>query len=184
MRTLILLSFLLSVFCHAQESLPPAPMGYSWQRLPAIKSVLLKPEGWFYKESKKGTTDGFFITKQDISKSGAFTTGLTLNCIREVPKKSGKVPSRYAQEMADAAASKYNLAERSSSEQGPFRAVRFRYVDAPAGKESITVNQVLIANDKTGTLFMAIFEAPTKTWDEAWKTGEVLLKKMLLDDEI
>ena len=29
-----------------------------------------------------------------------------------------------------------------------------------------------------------IFEAPTKSWDEAWKTGETLLKKMLRDDEI
>jgi hypothetical protein len=57
-------------------------------------------------------------------------------------------------------------------------------VNAPAGKESITVCQLLIANDKTGTLFLTIFEAPTANWDEAWKTGEVILRKMLLDDEI
>jgi len=111
-------------------------------------------------------------------------TGLTLNCIQDVLKKSGKSPSIYAASLADAAAAKHQLVERSSSKQGPFQSVRFRYVDAPVGKESITVCQLLIANDKTGTLFLAIFEAPTKNWDEAWTTGESIFKKMLLDDEI
>ena len=185
MRTSLAILFLvLSNSLRAEDPLPPASAGYSWQRLTPIKSALLKPDDWFFKQSKKGQTDGFFITKEDIDKSGAFQTGLTLNCVRDVLKKSGRSPSIYAASLADSAAAKHQLIERSSSQQGPFRAVKFRYVDAPTGKESTTVHQVLIANDKTGTLFMAIFEAPTKNWVEAWKIGEVMLKKMLLDDEI
>ena len=57
-------------------------------------------------------------------------------------------------------------------------------MSAPAGGESVTVHQVLIANDKTGTLFMVLFEAPTEDWDEAWRKSEVMLKRLLLDDEV
>jgi len=42
----------------------------------------------------------------------------------------------------------------------------------------------MVANDKTGTLFLVVFEAPTASWEEAWKTGESIFKKMLLDDEV
>jgi len=180
--TILLLAFAFGL--RAEDPLPPAPSGFSWQRLPPIKSALLKPDAWFFKQSKKGQTDAFFITKEDIDKAGAFKTGMTLNCLRDIEKKSGKSPSVYAASLADAAAEKHQLVERLSSKQGPFHSVRFRYVDTPAGKENITVCQLLIANDKTGTLFLAIFEAPTTNWDEAWKAGETIFKKMLLDDEI
>lgn len=173
-----------AICSRADDPLPVSPAGYSWQRLPTIKSALLKPDGWFFKQSKKGQTESFFVTKEDIEKSGGFQTGLTLNCIRDISKKTGQLPSAYAASLADSAASKHHLTNRTSAPQGPFHAVRFSYVDAPTGKESITIHQLLIANDKTGTLFMVIFEAPTKSWNDAWKTGEPILKKMLLDDEI
>src|SRR5215471_19269896 len=80
----------------AEAPLPPAPSGFSWQRLDTIKCAVLKPDGWFFKQTRKGQTDGFFITKEDIDKAGVFQTGLTLNCIRDVPKKTGKTPSEYA----------------------------------------------------------------------------------------
>jgi len=125
----VLLAFIFET--RAEDALPPAPSGFSWQQLSPIKSVLLKPDGWHFKQSKQGQTDGFFITMEDIDKAGAFKTGLTLNCIRDVPKQSGQVPSAYAASLADAAATKYKLIERSSSQQGPFRSVKFSYVDAP-----------------------------------------------------
>ena len=184
--TRIYLAMLLAFFgthLRADETLPPAPAGFAWQHFTPIKSALLKPDGWFYKESTNANTQGFFISREDIDKVGAFKTGLTLDCIRDVPKKVNVLPSLYAAEIANAAASKYTLLEKSSSEQGPFKAIRFLYVSSPTNQESVTIYHLMIANDKTGTLFIAIFESPTNEWKEAWKKGEVILKKMLLDDE-
>jgi hypothetical protein len=182
---LLMLSLMLFVGTRLQadEPLPPAPTGFAWQRLTPIKSALLKPDGWFYKESTNANTQGFFISREDIDKVGAFKTGLTLDCIRDVTKKVNVLPSLYAAEIAKVAASKYTLLEKSSSQQGPFKAIRFCYVSSPTNQESVTVYHLMIANDKTGTLFIAIFESPTNEWKEAWKKGEVILKKMLLDDE-
>src|SRR5580765_4738433 len=158
---LILTPFLLATALGAEDKLSPAPSGYSWQNLASIKSYVLKPNGWFFKETKKGNTEGFLVSKENIDKSGGAKTSLTLNCIHDLPKKALKSPSAYSAEFADAAAAKYKLVERTTSSQGPFKAVRFRYVDAPAGKESMTVLNLLIANDKTGTLFLILFESPT-----------------------
>src|SRR6266850_7673678 len=107
--SLIILLLAFAFGLRAENSLPPPPSGFSWQQFPPIKSALLKPDGWYFKQSKKGQTDAFFITKEDIDKAGAFKTGLTLNCIRDVLKKSGKSPSVYAASLADAAAAKHQL---------------------------------------------------------------------------
>jgi len=185
MRTTIaILFFLFATGLRADDQLPPPPSGYTWQRLPTIKGALMKPDGWFFKSDKKGLTEGFFITMEDIDKSGSFQTGLTLNCVHDVPKTTGHIPSVYAKSLADAAAAKFELKDRSDLVQGPFRGVKFQYVSAPKDKESVTIYQLLIANDKTGTLYMVMLESPTKTWDQTWKTGEVILKKMLIDEGI
>ena len=181
--TTILILTLASVL-HAEAQVPPAPEGFAWQRLAPIKSLVLKPDGWFYKHEKKGETDGFFISREDVNQSRRFRTGLTLNCVRDVPGKTGRSPSVYAASLVEAAAADHSLTDRSSSEQGPFRGIVFRYVSAPAGEEVVTIHQVLIANDKTGTLFMVLFEAPTEDWEEAWLKGEVMLKRLMLDDEV
>src|SRR5690242_13134314 len=119
-KSVLLLSLIFAISLRAEVSLPPAPSGCAWQRLPEIKGALLKPDGWFFKEIHKGQTDAFFITKENIEKSGTFRTGLTLNCVRNIPKKSGRLPSAYAASIADAAAAKHQIIERSTSQQGPF----------------------------------------------------------------
>ena len=55
---------------QADEPLPPAPAGFAWQHFTPIKSALLKPDGWFYKESTNANTQGFFINREEIDKVG------------------------------------------------------------------------------------------------------------------
>ncbi|MFT3869649.1 MAG: hypothetical protein QM715_14430 [Nibricoccus sp.] len=170
--------------CCAATELPVAPNGFLWQEVPTIKAAILRPNDWFYKEDQSGTTTALFITKESIQKKGRFETGLTLNCVRDIPAKAGMPPSAYAVAFAQEAATKHKLDEQMAFDHGPFKAVRFRYVDASKGITSVTICHLLIANDKTGTLFLVIFEAPTKNWENEWKLGEVILKKMLLDNDV
>ncbi len=177
------LGLLAFVAAYAQE-LPTAPEGFSWERLPELKSALLKPKSWHVRREERGTTVGYFISKEPITEHGGFTTGLTFQCIRKVDRAIGVPASAYIAQFADAAAEKRKFDERRSFRMGPFDAVRFRYISAPANEASVTIVNLLIANDKTGTVFVVIFEAPTETWVSDYKVGEVILKKMLLDDEI
>ena len=180
----LLFLIVIGIRLQAEDALPPAPTGFTWQHLTPIKSAVLRPDGWFYKQSTKANTQGFYVSKEDIDKLGFFKTGLTLDCIRNISKITKLSPSLYAAQMADAAASKFPLLERSSSTQGPFKAIRFNYVSSSTNQEDIRICQLLIANDKTDTLFIVIFESPTSEWQESWKKGEVILKKLLIDDGI
>jgi hypothetical protein len=180
-RFLVVLLFSFAFALNAGDSLPSTPSGYSWQRLPSGKSALLKPDGWYFKQGWKGQADAVVLAREDIDKTGAYKTGLTLSCMRQIPKRTGQLPSAYAQSLVEAAAANHKLLERSKSAQGPFRSVRFRFVETSASKESTTVCYLLVANDKTGSLFLIIFESPTAEWNQAWKKGEIILKKMRLD---
>ena len=189
-RSLALLALLCLGFSTpvgAEEPLPNPPEGFTWQRMPSIHGALLRPDGWFYNEGKQAGTDGFFVTKEDAETGAGFTTGVSVFCVRDIPTRMGKSPTAYASQYADVVATKHELLDRSSKLEGPFTAVRFRFVEArPAkdGQESLTKSQLIIGNDKTGTAFLVVFQAPTASWAEAWKTGEVILKRLVFDDGI
>jgi hypothetical protein len=42
----------------------------------------------------------------------------------------------------------------------------------------------MVANPKTGTLYLFIFEAPQKSSAEAWKKGETIMNLFAIDDEV
>jgi hypothetical protein len=166
---------------RAGEQLPPPPGGFTRQHFKEIKAHFLKPTGWFIKHERKDDTEAFFLTKENIAQDRFFTTGLTLNCLRDLRKRTGKTPSADAAALAEQAASDYLLTERSSSQQGPFKIVKFRYDFLPPTQMKITIQQVLVANDATSTLYLLTFEATKASWAEEWKIGELMLDQMNLD---
>ena len=42
----------------------------------------------------------------------------------------------------------------------------------------------MIANPKTNTLYLLIFESPQASWDAAWTTGKQIMDTLVIDDEI
>jgi hypothetical protein len=42
----------------------------------------------------------------------------------------------------------------------------------------------MVANPKTNTLYLIIFESPEAEWDMAWKAGQKIMDTLALDDEI
>ena len=44
--------------------------------------------------------------------------------------------------------------------------------------------KAFIANEKTGTIYVIIFEAPTEEWEATWKIAEPMLKYLFIDDTI
>ena len=90
--------------------LPAPPVGYSWAVFEETKSAFLKPDGWFIKKMKKGETRSYFITKENIDKTGEFITGLSVNIVSGIPKKKGMSPVKYAKEFIQSAAASRKVA--------------------------------------------------------------------------
>ena len=84
MRKVVLLALIVAFVAREPlaKELAKAPEGFTWQEIPEQKAAFLKPDGWFFKrESDKGTF-AYFITKEDIARTGQFDTGLTINVFR------------------------------------------------------------------------------------------------------
>lgn len=182
---IISLSFL-SICSFAGNKLPPAPAGYEWVRCGDNKMGLLKPEGWYHRSKKKGDTETHAVSVEDSRKNGIFETGLTLNIVKHVDKKTGAPASEYAKKFIHKACEEKTvlLDVFSKPPMGPFKSYGCRVRSQKEGDIAIVIHFFILANDKKGTLFLYQFEAPEKSWDNAWETGEVLMQKIWVDDEI
>jgi hypothetical protein len=158
--------------------LPKAPSGFTWQEVPELKAAFLKPDGWFFKrEDSKGTL-AYFVTQEDLATNGQFDTGLTVNVFRL--KQDSAVERGKA--MIDQMASQHNV-KTVSRTVGPFQEFGCDLKDTDAGG-TIVMHALTVANPKTNTLYLFIFESPAATWDAAWKLGQQIMDTLAIDDNI
>jgi hypothetical protein len=180
MKKFLLLTLAVALFTQTLHAidLPNAPSGSTWQEVPELKAAFLKPDGWFFKqESSKGTT-AYFITQEDLAKNGEFATGLTINVFHL--KESSAVERGKA--MIDQMASQHHVKTQTRA-FGPFKEFGCELKDTDASG-TIEMHALTVANPKTNTLYLFIFESPVATWDAAWKLGQQIMDMLAIDDGI
>lgn len=154
--------------------LPAPPSGFTWQQIPELKAAFLKPDGWFFKHEEQKGTLAYFITKEDISRGGDFSTGLTVNVFQGLREPA---PQR-GQELIEQIASKMQC-EVHTRTVGPFQE------SGCDAKDSVSVMHYLtVANTKTRTLYLFIFESPVADWNNAWTLGKQIMDNLALDDGV
>lgn len=165
--------------------LPAAPVGYDWQQLPAIKAALLRPSGWHFDTKTSDGDLAYFVSREPNTPPDGFDTGLTVNVITNVPSKTGMSAEEYAVTFISSGAGEFDtVGEPFSSRRGPFVSHGALFRAADADKGDFNAHMVAIANNKTGTVYLCIFEGPVAEWPEIWQQGETILSKMVIDDTI
>jgi hypothetical protein len=179
MRELLLLAFLVAIRVHSSPvtDRPTPPPGFTWQEIQELKAAVLRPQGWFFKREESKGTLAYFITKESIENGGEFRTGLTVNVFRHKKDSAVDTAKIYIDQMA----AKYH-AEKWSKRVGPFEEFGCRFKDSDSS--GTTVSQALmVANPKTNTLYLFIFESPESDWDSAWPIGKQILDTLAIDDD-
>lgn len=168
-----------------ETELPEAPVGFSWVRMQDIKAAFLKPDGWFEHDQKTKDGHTYAISQESVKTYGSFDTGLTVQGLSDVLNKIHSPPYAIALNMLeDIKSSKSNtIIKLKDLSQGPFKSFFVRYENNPEVAEAIIVHKIFIANDKTSSLYIVTFESPKASWNQAWKTGNTILKYYLVDDE-
>jgi hypothetical protein len=158
-------------------SQPAAPVGYEWEQCVGMKAEFLKPEEWFFKEeSSSSGNPACFISKERITSTQGFETGLSINAIQNVSDATATAPSVYMEAYMDKIAESFDDVEpydRLNEASGTFMGLA-----STMSKQDITVYYLLYYNTKSDTLYVISFESPNKTWKESWKIGTVLLEKL------
>src|SRR5438270_4950469 len=137
---------------------PPPPPGFTWQEVPELKAAFLKPEGWFFKQENEKGTLAYFITREDLAKNGEFATGLTINVFHL--KKDSAV--EHGKAMIDQMAAQHNVKAWNRA-AGPFQEFGCELKDTDASG-TIVMHALTVANPKTNTLYLFIFESPATSW--------------------
>jgi hypothetical protein len=180
MKKFLLITFVVALFTRTLHAidLPKAPSGFTWQEVPELKAAFLKPNGWFFKqESSKGTI-AYFITQEDLAKNGEFATGLTINVFH---LKEGSAVDR-GKTLIDQMASQHHVKTQSRA-FGPFQEFACDLKDTDASG-TVQLHALTVANPRTNTLYLFIFESPVDTWDTAWKLGQQIMDMLAIDDDV
>ena len=180
MKRLATIAFVLLCILPACSAidLPKPPDGFTWQEIPELKAAFLKPNGWFFRQEKQNGTLAFFLTKEDLDKNAQFDTGLTVNVFKL--KKDSAVDKGKA--LIDSMAQQHHV-ETWARTFGPFQEFGCELRDTDA-TGTIFMHALTVANPKTNTLYLFIFESPIAGWDEAWKIGKQILDNLAIGDEV
>jgi hypothetical protein len=177
--TAILLSLIFVAPAYAMN-LPAAPSGFAWREVPEIKAAFLVPSGWQFRRHTQVSTLALFVTPEGFDKDGRFSTGLTINVMRNA--KPGTAV-QYADAFIARLAADKQTGEVWARQFGPFKGYGCRYKTTTDRDMSI-VHTLMVANPKTGTLYLFVFEAPAASWSTAWAKGEKIMEFLAVDDEI
>ena len=156
--------------------LPQAPKGFHWERATEIKGAFLTPDGWFFRHEKKQKTYAYFVTRENIAQGGEFRVGLTVNVM---PRIQDKDAVEYAKQLIAVYPRGKKLLKSWDASMAPFVGGGCLVED-----ETTVTHTLIVGNPKTNTLYLFIFEAPKAEWSEAWRSGQEIMRLLLIDDEI
>lgn len=144
-----------------------------------IHAVFLKPTGWFFHEEQNSGTLAYFISKEDISKGGEFQTGLTINVFPKL--KQGSAIER-GKTLVDNIVAQHPGANHWDRQLGPFQIFGCNVTDTDNSETTVSMTYVL-ANPKTNTLYLLIFESPRNSWDTNSQIEKQIMSTMSLDPD-
>lgn len=87
-------------------------------------------------------------------------------------------PSDYIDAFTSAADTKHSIIDPKTNSNGPLKMIWFGIISPQAEPNATRMTHFLIANDTTDTVYIIIFEAPLGEWEEAYKSGYVMLKNI------
>ena len=162
------------------EDAPPAPEGFSWKRVESLKASFLMPDGWHFKQEEQHGARAFFITLENIDKAGRFETGLSVN-VQTLERD--KAPERAAQFVLGMMQA-HEVLDQWAKEVGVMKIFGCRVRETEKDHPPLIIHVLTVANERSNTLYLMMFESPEASWDAAWAKGRVMLEKFLLDDEV
>lgn len=184
MEKLIFLFLLFTGIVQSQEL--PKIDGYKWNKCPSIKGAFLCPNDWHFKASNTNGQEAFFISKEKIiDNKTRFETGISIFVLKNIPKTKKMTPSKFMESYVNLSKSKFKVTEENDITMGPFVGKNFKYEQKDkTGQKIYKFYNLLISNDKTGTLYLVIFECPKDAWPKEYSKAEKVLKMLYIDDTV
>ncbi|MDO7876821.1 hypothetical protein Q5H93_18900 [Hymenobacter sp. ASUV-10] len=186
---LAILALLLTLPARAQRldtPLAEPPAGFHWQPLPEARAALLLPDGWYFRPEVQKNNLTYYLTQDQMGESGQYQAGLSLHVVRRAKKYTRLPAPAYAERLMLRAG--FGQGQRQQEQghrtEGPLALRWVRYREALPDAEPRMVYQLAMANGKTDTLYLLVFEGPEKEWAELWPLGQTMVRELTLDSKL
>lgn len=157
----------------ASRSGDALPEGFDYYTAENGVGTYLVPEGWHVKEETRKGTNALFITRENIDAQGQFQVGFTVNRVPDFSKHTSASAATYAKNFAEQLVVEHDaLYSDTITHQGEtLNVVRVRLNDEP----STIVHYLTLGRAGRDEFYLIFFEAPQDEWDQAFKTGKIML---------
>jgi hypothetical protein len=156
------------------------PAGFTWYSCSTISAWSLRPSGWFVLEETKDSVYSCYITKERISSTQQFETGLTISVYTGVQSRYGTKPSLHAKTVSDNLAKLGTVSGLQPVTDEDFNGYS-QFLSSKVGE--IVVNQyiAILGNDAANKLYVIAFESRDNVWDTNWTTyGKVMIPEVVI----
>lgn len=168
---------------------PEIPQGYTWKQCTGINAMFPMPDAWFFKAETKGDTQAFFMTRESVDQNGLFITGLSINTMPGIRRKTMALPSQYAYSLMTAQTQMKPISDIVSFREGPLTIYRRSFKTLPLKIRGRRINQKMIyseatGNDQTDRFYLLMFETPVNQWQKDAENAVIMIDKRILDGSI
>jgi hypothetical protein len=167
-----------------REPPQPAPVGFEWRHLAEINGFVLVPQGWFIKREINLHAFAYFVSRENIDAAGSFQTGLSVNV--QAPPSKDADSEAYAKSVVAAMTKRAEwqvLRPAWDTLVGRFHHYGF-VVRMPSKDGPLVVEQRLIVNTATKTIYNVVSESPESDWKSASDIGAKIFELLSLDETV
>ncbi|MGE0332907.1 MAG: hypothetical protein AB7P37_19685 [Ramlibacter sp.] len=163
--------------------LPAAPAGMAWWRIEEIDVAVPVPDGWKQHRKDGPSFRTFAFSDQPLDRNGLFERGLTVTLLW-LPQLPAGSEAQATEIMLRGLAAQIQKSPDNKvltgtlEEKSGKRVMVIRYRNAPSGIPPIIVHTMFIGDPRTGLVYQIIYEGPEATWEDNWKIGEQILKRV------
>ena len=178
----MLILLMAPVLAFAADNVPD---GYVVQRLDPLGGELLRPKEWHFRTAKTSDAFVYQISKEQPS-AQPFETGLTINVVPEIAKKTKTASSDYLKRVLDQKKTQAQVVQVDPErDEGRFRRFAFTIDETlTIGNKTqpYRVSYTSYADDKKDLLFLFIFGSPKEHWETNQKIYDTMTAGMTLYD--
>ncbi len=167
------------------KELPPSCPNFEWKFY--HNAVFRAPIGWNEKETTNninGFQSFLYATSPEkFSSEKYFEMGITVNVFSGGNDSKGldahKIAALYLAPTFKSHKKEEIIILETNDINKDEKTITFRYSDHAEGQKPIIVHKFIIANKKSDSVYVFIFESPENNWEENWKKyGTPFLEKV------
>jgi hypothetical protein len=163
--------------------LPESPAGFEWKYVPDIKTALLMPDDWYFKEETGNESYpgiAVYITPQDMEQSGGFSTGQAVFMLAnadDLESLSTDILEGFAK--AETTTKILDAWDYTYGDHTQHNLMIQASIPAEDGKtQEMTIQYSTVIENNA--VYLTIFQSPTANWEENVKIYKTMMDNMAI----